>query len=97
MNIDIKYIKNKNNVIADGFSRIIFKDLECAAKETIRKMVAEVIKPKNDKKWFWKTGKGGYKNMLLQFNEEKNPIKNYGNVFCPIGWTFFFLGWGEKK
>ena len=37
MNIEIQYIKNKNNVVADGFSRIIYKNQECATDETVKK------------------------------------------------------------
>ena len=38
MNIEIQYIKNKNNVIADGFSRIIYKNPKCAIYETVKKI-----------------------------------------------------------
>ena len=54
MNIEIQYIKNENNVIADGYFRIIYKTPKYAINETIKKRLRRSSNTKTTKNGFGK-------------------------------------------
>lgn len=70
LNIVIKYIQGKKNLAADGFSRVILKDKDCVADKNVREL-AQAVEQIKDDEWFWKSGKGGYKEMLKRMNKEQ--------------------------
>ena len=61
VNIVLEYIEGPRNKVADGLSRTIFDKLDAEKMESFKQ---EVQAHRNDPKWFWKDGKGGYEEFL---------------------------------
>ncbi len=81
LNIRIQHIQGKKNVGADGLSRIIFNNPNCSPDRLVSKLAKEVFAHQNDDEWFWKSGKRGYRDMLMQLIAEDRAmqIKKYGD------------------
>lgn len=79
LNITIKYIPGPRNKVADGLSRTIFKDPECANTplvSTIQKAL-DIKGPR----WVWKDGKDGYEALLDSLQvAERNEIIEHGSI-----------------
>ena len=61
----------------------------------MHKFPKEVKLYHNDKDWFRKSGKRGYKDMLMQLTKENQAIRiqKYGEKAIsafPVGWTLFY-------
>lgn len=91
LNIKLAWIEGKRNQAADGLSRTIFED-DCRATERTRVLLEEVEKHDEDGKreWFWKTGKGGYQDLLKRLTKEDEKIEAEAkSVAVVIGWKPF--------
>ena len=75
LNIRIQYIPGKKNMIADGLSQVIFYNPDCSPNRLVGKLAKEVFLHWDVNEWFWKLGKGGYKDMLMQFTTEDRAIE----------------------
>lgn len=96
-NIKLQYIEGKRNTVADGLSRVIFNEDDCRPDQLVKELLKEVEKHKDDAQWFWKSGKGGYQDMLKKLSEEdrKRRIEEYGDeAIARVGWTTFY---GREK
>ena len=94
LNIRIQHIPGKKNTVADGLSRVIFNNADCSPDRLVSKLAKEVFSHQDDDEWFWKSGKGGYRDMLMQLTAEDRAIriKQYGEEAVsafPVGWTSF--------
>ena len=65
LNIRIQHIPGKKNMVADGLSRVIFNNPDCSPDRLVSKLAKEVFAHQYDDGWFWKSGKGGYRDMLM--------------------------------
>ena len=59
------------------------------------RLAKEVFLHRDDNEWFWKSGKKGYKDMLMQLTTEDRAIwiQQYGEEAVsafPVGWTSFY-------
>lgn len=92
LNIRICYIEGKKNQVADGLSRVIFNDVDCHPDQLVKELYTEVKAHEDDLQWFWKSGKGGYQDMLKTLSEEdqKRRAEEYGDrAIAKAGWTSF--------
>ena len=60
----------------------------------MHKLAKKVKLHHDDNEWFWKSGKRGYKDMLMQLTKEDRAIRiqKYGEEAIsafPIGWISF--------
>ena len=62
-------------MIADGLSQVIFNNPDCSPDRLVGKLAKEVFLHRDDNEWFWKSGKGGYKDMLMQLTTEDRTIR----------------------
>ncbi len=95
LNIRIQHIQGKKNVVVDGFSRVIFNNPDCSPDRLISKLAKEVFVHQNDDEWFWKSGKRGYRDILMQLTVKDRvmQIKKYRDeavLAFSIGWTSFY-------
>ena len=74
-NIRIQYIVGKKNLVADALSQVIFKNADCSLNRLVHKLAKKVKLHYDDNKWFWKSGKRGYKDILMQFTKEDWAIR----------------------
>ena len=105
LNIKFEYILGERNIVADSLSRTIFMDVNCKADDLVQKISDAVDQNKKDTDWFWKSGKGGYQQMLKELTDEqklKMISSMQGVTLHPVGWvSFLFLGelsstWPER-
>ena len=82
-------------MVADDLFRVIFNNPDCSPDQLVSKLATEVFLHRDDNEWFWKSGKEGYKDMLMQLTTEDRAIwiQQYGEKAVsafPIGWTSFY-------
>ena len=82
-------------MVSDSLSWVIFNNSDCSLDQLVGKLAKEVFLHWDDNKWFWKLGKRGYKNMLIQITTENRTIwiQKYEEEAVsafPIEWTFFY-------
>lgn len=67
LNIVIKHIEGARNAVADGLSRTIFPE-DCSKSQTTHELLLETQAhdAEGKREWFWKSGKGGYAEMLKE-------------------------------
>ncbi|KAG7007159.1 hypothetical protein G7Y79_00011g030570 [Physcia stellaris] len=84
-NIKLKYIEGEKNVVADSLSRVIYNAEDCEPDQLVKDLYQEAVKHVDDDEWFWKTGKGGYRDMLKKLSDEdrKKRIEEYGDKVSP--------------
>ena len=63
--ICIQYIPKKKNIIANGLSWVIFNNANCTPNCLIYKLAKKICLHQDRKRWFWKSSKDGYKNILI--------------------------------
>ena len=76
-------------------SWVIFNNPNCSPDWLVSKLAKKVFKYQDDDKWFWKSGKRDYRDMLMQFTAEDRAmqIKKYRNKVVsalPIKWILFY-------
>ena len=76
-------------------ARVIFNNADCSPDRLVHKLAKEVKLHHDDNEWFWKSGKGGYKDMLMQLTKEDRAIRiqKYREEAIsafPVGWTSFY-------
>lgn len=76
MNITIEHIAGIRNTAADGLSRTIFPG-DCEFGETATQLLEQARLHDNDaeREWFWKSGKGGYEEMLRELCRKDDETK----------------------
>ena len=75
LNIRIQHISAKKNIVADGLFRVIFNNADCSSNRLVHKLAKEVFSYQEDHEWFWKLGKRGYRDMLMQLTAEDQAIR----------------------
>ncbi|PPJ53210.1 hypothetical protein CBER1_11916 [Cercospora berteroae] len=66
-NMEIKHVAGKRNLAADGLSRTVFPAGCNMTADTKEILAAAGRHTSNEgREWFWKTGKGGYEEMLRE-------------------------------
>lgn len=99
LNIKMQYIEGRRNSAADGLSRTIFHDKDCKTDGLVKKLAEEVRANDHEHEWFWKTGKGGYGEMLKKLSAEQRQgvidsmraeVDLLENL-RPVGWTSFSM------
>ena len=72
--ICIQHIPGKKNNVVDGFSRVIFNNPDCFPDRLVSKLAKGVFAHQDDEGWFWKSRKGGYRDMLMKLTTEDRAI-----------------------
>jgi hypothetical protein len=70
LNVRIVYIKGIKNTAADGLSRTIFDLPDCTPTEKVHQLY-EAAEKYDCQEWFWKSGKGGFEEMLKGLTQEE--------------------------
>jgi len=86
LNIKLVHIEGKKNSAADGLSRTFF-DKDCNLVQEAEEIYREVQTHSQDRKWFWKSGKGGYLEMLGKLDEKQKKTQSI--IIAPVGWVSF--------
>ena len=73
-------IFQKKNMVIDGLSQVIFNNPNYFPNRLVSKLAKEVFLHQDNNKWFWKSGKRVYKDILMQFTTEDLAIwiQQYG-------------------
>ncbi len=88
LNLTIQYIPGHRNKVADGLSRTIFDDPECAEDSKVMRIQEELTN--RGPKWVWKDGNGGFEAFLGSLSQpERNEVLEQGTV---DGLPVFSLG-----
>ena len=66
--------QGKKNIVVDGLSWVIFNNPDYSSNQLVDKLAKEVFLYQDDNKWFWKSDKRSYKDMLMQFITEDHAI-----------------------
>ncbi len=93
--IKIQHIPGVRNRVADGLSRTIF-DKDCEASEITGALKESLANHGDDPKqvWFWKSGKGGYEDLLKSMSPKppapaKGVVNEHHDQPATVGWTTF--------
>ncbi len=79
LNVVIQYIPGPRNKVADGLSRALFRDDQCADDEAVR--AARKVLSEQGAKWIWKDGKGGFEEFLRALDPAvKEEVTVHGTI-----------------
>ena len=93
LNIKLVWIEGKRNTAADELSYTIFRSETCEPDDIVERLTEELHHQKGDQEWFWKSGKGGYKEKLKELTEQSSHAANLRLVQqeSPGGWVTFLM------
>ena len=95
LNICIQHISGKKDTVADGLSWVTVNNADYSPDRLVHKLAKEVFSHQDDHEWFWKLGKKGYRDMLMQLTAEDRAIwmQQYGEEVVSaflVRWTSFY-------